>query len=106
MLIPVVCPDCAANFDIPDSYAGKKVRCPQANCGAVIAVPDPCADELELVDDEMMATPLPEPSESEAVARLEDDNKDDEDSRHKRSQEISSGADSRICGGPRYRLPD
>ena len=40
MLIPVVCPDCAANFDIPDSYAGKKVRCPQANCGAVIAVPD------------------------------------------------------------------
>src|SRR5689334_4883450 len=89
MPIPIVCPQCAAELNAPDSATGKRVRCPDANCGALIAVPAPPPDELEVVEDEPMATPFPEPTIGADSARHEDE--DDLDRRPKRGRRSATG---------------
>jgi hypothetical protein len=89
MSIPIVCPQCAAELNAPDSVAGKRVRCLMANCGAVISVPAPLLDELEVVEEEAMATPYPDPEEGADSARLDDE--DDSDRRSKRSRRSTKG---------------
>jgi hypothetical protein len=41
MPIVVMCSNCNTRLSAPDTAAGKKVRCPKADCGTIIAVPPP-----------------------------------------------------------------
>jgi WD40 repeat protein len=45
MPIDVRCPGCRQKYRVPESAAGKRVRCQSAGCGAEISVPKVVADE-------------------------------------------------------------
>jgi hypothetical protein len=60
MALTVICPKCSARVAIPPGAQGKKVRCPDPECGAVLAVAAPKnADTFKLAD----AGPEPPPPE-------------------------------------------
>lgn len=68
MPIIVVCPKCSVKLSAPDNAVGRKVKCPKADCGAVVAVPAPAPLPLELNDAEenppTSPTPVPKRSTS------------------------------------------
>ncbi len=93
MPILVVCPKCGANLNAPDSGAGKQVRCPKPNCGALVPVPEFVA--AEAVEEVVEAVPAkPKPVRARAVEdddddrprkkRRDDDDDDDDRPRKKR----------------------
>ena len=49
MPIRIVCPGCDVELNVPDTSAGKKVRCPRPECGTVASVPGQCAVKLKPV---------------------------------------------------------
>jgi hypothetical protein len=86
MPITVVCPRCSAKLNAPDTAAGKKVKCPKAGCGEIIAVSAPAPD-FEVVDDD----PPPRPQAMKPVrAVIESDpqpkkkRRDDDDEEEER----------------------
>jgi predicted Zn finger-like uncharacterized protein len=62
MSLRTSCPSCKANFNLPDTAAGKKARC--AKCGQVFLVPDAGAAEAEALPVLELAD---EPDNGEAV---------------------------------------
>jgi hypothetical protein len=68
MPIIVVCPKCSAKLSAPDYAAGKKVKCPRAECGTILAVFAPAPLPLE-PDDVNEAPPAPAPKQLAAVAK-------------------------------------
>ena len=114
MSIAVVCSQCSAKLNAPDSAAGKKVKCPK--CQGVIAVPEPLplAPEFEVVDDEPQTPKKPRAVVQAAVeaddedeqprrARDEDDDEDYDDrpkkKKKKQSDEGNSMMTRNIVGG-------
>jgi hypothetical protein len=51
MSIPVVCPECSAKLNAPDSAAGKKVKCPKCQTAMVVPTPLPEEPAFEVVDE-------------------------------------------------------
>lgn len=51
MPIPITCTECNRKLNVPDSAAGKKVRCPA--CKAVVEVPEP-EEDLVAPDEELV----------------------------------------------------
>src|SRR5579872_2928584 len=83
MPITVICLNCSAKLNAPDTAAGKKVKCPKAGCGSVIAVPEPVSEQFEVVDDKAP----PKPTLKKAVkATVEVEVDDDEDDRPKKKK--------------------
>jgi hypothetical protein len=86
MPIIVVCPGCSANLNAPDIAAGKKVKCPRAECGKLVPVPEPPSDDIKVVEDDPQPQFLPEET---VTAELDDDpppkkkRRDEEDERPK-----------------------
>lgn len=72
MSIAVVCPECSAKLNAPDSAAGKRVKCPKCQTG--ITVPAAVAEEaaFEEVVDEPAPQPKPRPK-ARAIADNDDD---------------------------------
>ncbi|HSQ56736.1 MAG TPA: hypothetical protein VLM40_13425, partial [Gemmata sp.] len=82
MSIPVVCSECSARLNAPDSATGKKVKCPK--CQTVLVVPTPRVEQaaFEVVEDEPAKKPTARPKVKTDVM-LEDD--EDEKPRKKRA---------------------
>ncbi len=59
MPIRIVCPGCSVELNAPDTSAGKKVRCPKPECGAVASVPGKAAVKLKPV---LVPVTVPVPS--------------------------------------------
>jgi hypothetical protein len=45
MPIVLQCPGCGTKYRVPESAAGKSLRCKTADCGERMTVPDAVADE-------------------------------------------------------------
>jgi hypothetical protein len=78
MSIAVVCTNCSAKLNAPDSAAGKKVKCPK--CQTSMIVPEPLPEEpaFEVVDE-------PEPAKKpKAKATVADDEEEEEKPRKNR----------------------
>jgi len=95
MPIVVPCPKCGTKLSVPDSAAGKHVRCPKFGCAATAIVPALIpSEEIEVVD----ATPIsPKPKHASADEDDEEDRprkkfqRDDDDrSRSKRRSDEDS----------------
>jgi hypothetical protein len=57
--ITIVCPKCSTKLNAPDVAAGKRVKCPKAGCGTVIAVPAsaPQPPPFEVVEESPKSQP-------------------------------------------------
>jgi hypothetical protein len=49
--IPVVCPECSAKLNAPESAAGQKVKCPKCQSVSVVPAPMPAQPAFEVVDE-------------------------------------------------------
>ena len=75
MAITLDCPSCGRSINVPDTFAGKKVKCPQ--CEKSVSVP---AEDFEAVTDEPRS---PEPTARRPRRRVEDDEVDVPDIRRR-----------------------
>jgi hypothetical protein len=82
MPVPVVCPNCSAKLNAPDSAAGKKVKCPK--CQGVITVPAPLPVQpaFEVVDD-------PEPPKKKPLAKVKADVVVDDDEQPRKKRRVA-----------------
>jgi hypothetical protein len=81
MPIIVACPRCATKLSAPDDAAGRQVRCPRPNCGAVAQVPVFLAAEEVAVVDAVAVPPRP-------VRAVEDE--DDPPRRKRRRDDVDA----------------
>jgi hypothetical protein len=76
MSIAVTCSGCSVKLNVPDSAAGKKVKCPKPGCGAILSVPAPRPDFEVIAVVPPAPLPKPKPRPVKAVVEVDDD--DDE----------------------------
>jgi hypothetical protein len=103
MPILVECPSCRAKLNAPDSAAGKKVRCPKAECGTLVPVPEPLeAEEVAVVDAAIAPLPPPKPVRAAVVdddrprkRRRDRDEDDDDRPRSRRGRDDDDDDDDR-----------
>src|SRR5262245_26890235 len=81
MPISVVCPQCGAKLNAPDSAAGKRVKCPKCQTAMLVPEPLPASPEFEVVDEAeaepvQPKKPVAKPRAVKAVAEVDDDEDD------------------------------
>jgi hypothetical protein len=93
----IACPSCAKNLNVPDQYAGKKVKCPA--CQAVMTVPA-AAPPRPPAEEPVEVTPVA-PSGRRAAPPPVPDRDEDSDDRPRRRPRYDDDEDDR----PRRRRP-
>ncbi len=80
----LTCKACQAHLNVPDKFAGKKIKCPK--CSKVVAVPELTEEEEEPVevmpDERIMEAPVRKGKPQ--IARRRDDDEEEEDDRRSR----------------------
>jgi hypothetical protein len=95
MSIPVVCPNCSAKLNAPDSAAGKRVKCPKCQTGMVVPEPLPEASPFEVVDDPQPAAKAAPKVAGRPRAAVKAEADDEDDRRRKRRRDEDDEDDDR-----------
>jgi predicted Zn finger-like uncharacterized protein len=102
MPVSLTCPSCASSLRVPDSAAGRKVKCPK--CGSVIGVPAAGEEIVDRATLGVKAAEAPGPASAAPTSRRRQAENEDEDApRASRSRrEYDDDDDDDYDDEPRY----
>jgi hypothetical protein len=103
MPIAITCPGCDKKLRVPDTSAGKKVRCP--SCQKVVPVPKPEEDLVEPDDDLVEPDPEP-PAKPKKTPEPKDDPESHVTAKPKKKRPPDDEAETGVTAKPKKKKAD